>query len=351
MPNVFEVANGFREERLASERKAATALLNAYGDAWQRIKALLDKLTGEIKQLEDAGGTVSQAWLYRYDRLKTLRSQVEHEIRHFARNADASVTDQQREAVKAAGADTLQLVMTQLGPEAARAAQIEQRWNRVPLEATSNLVGTLQSGPLKALMDTLPLNAGEAVSKALKTGIVLGSGPRKIAQDVKQALGGDLVRALRISRTEVLRSYRSAGIQNYRENSDVIDGWTWMASLSKRTCAMCLAMSGTFHKLSEEFGSHVNCRCTPVPHTRPIEAILGSSEQTALMSRPEVGVPDGKSWFAHQPPAVQEHILGPGKYAAFQEGLITLDDLVGYEDNSKWGPQRFELSLAKALAK
>jgi len=414
MKNIYEIAHGFKQERLASERRAATALVNSYGEAWKRIKARLDVLTAKLKiereLAEKEGREVKVSWLYREERLQTLKAQTEFEIRHFARNADASITEQQREAVAAAERESYQIVAAQvegaggwglgagnaLGPPAPNsgggaALSVMGAWNRLPAEAMSNLVGTLQDGsPLKELLDQLPLDAGAAIAKALTNGVALGDGPRKIASAVRRSLGGNLVRALCISRTEVLRSYRTASIQSYRENEDVVDGWIWMASLSPRTCAACLAMSGSFHPVSEEFGSHPNCRCSPVPHTRTLGEIAddaetgrrgdGESGRSAASgvsggkgegppgppilgggnaasefagvpeTRAAVGVPDGKAWFAKQPADVQIRILGKAKYAAYKAGLISLGDLVGFKDSKKWGPERYEASLSKALA-
>ncbi len=343
--NVYQLANDFKRRRLQLESEAASGLIDAYGAAWQRLRVLLDRVTHDIEIYEKAGGAPNMAWLGKQERYQTLMAQMEHEIRQFAHHASVTVKQQQAAAITAAGGDAHQLILAGLGPHVPPQVTAQVHFNRVPVEATSNLVGALEKGPLKQLLDKLPAQAGEEVARALKIGMITGSGPRKIAQDVKRALGGNLVRALRISRTEVMRAYRLASLQTYRENSDVVEGWIWMATLSKRTCAACLAMSGTWHPLEEEFGSHVNCRCAPVPATKPLSEIVGDES----IKSPGVNIPDGVAWFDQQAPDVQMHILGPAKFAAYQVGAITLDDLVGYKDSKKWGPERFEAGLKSAL--
>ena len=83
----------------------------------------------------------------------------------------------------------------------------------------------------------------------------------------KEELAGNLTRALRISRTETLRAYREATHRTYQQNSDVIEGWYWLASLSSsgRTCAARIALHGTFHANDERMKTQVNCRCAQLP--------------------------------------------------------------------------------------
>ncbi|MCL5957851.1 MAG: phage head morphogenesis protein [Chloroflexi bacterium] len=110
--------------------------------------------------------------------------------------------------------------------------------------------------------------AGQDVRKALLAGLATGQPQTVIARAVRQALGGNLVRALTIARTEMLRSYREASRQTYLANSDVVNGWIWHAVLSTRTCAACWAMNGTLHKLNERLDDHVRGRCAMMPVTR-----------------------------------------------------------------------------------
>jgi len=62
------------------------------------------------------------------------------------------------------------------------------------------------------------------VRDALIAGVGTGQNPRIIARQIRQALRGNLVRALRISRTETLRSYREASHRSYQANDDIMEG-------------------------------------------------------------------------------------------------------------------------------
>lgn len=344
--NIYQTAKKFRRELLKRERAAASSMVSAYGHSWTAIKGKLDALTAQIEEARAAGVEVSQAWLLRQERYQELMTQVEQEIGQYARFADENIRTQQREAIAAAAANAKQLAFAGLDnrPES---AMIMARWNQVPTSALTHLVGTFADGsPLFSLLGELGPHAAEATKKALLVGLATGQNPRQIASQVRNEAGLGLVRSLTIARTETLRSYRSASLENYRANEDVVKGWIWTAALSSRTCAMCLAMSGTKHPLDEEFGSHPNCRCCPVPETATFAELgiegMEDDEPPPMQS--------GADWFAEQDEAKQKQILGPGKFAAYQDGKIGLGDLVGEKDDPKWGPQRYERSLSAALA-
>ncbi len=171
--------------------------------------------------------------------------------------------------------------------------------------------------------------------KTIITGVATGQGPRTIARRLRRVTQIAPARALTISRTEQLRSYRQATLENYRANSDLIEGWIWFASLSARSCAMCIAMAGTWHSLDEDFGSHPNCRCTPVPSMRSADA--GNRLQ------------NGTEWLAAQTDEVQEKVLGKAGATAWRDGKFMLTDIVGQKESEKWGRNYVRRNLAETL--
>jgi SPP1 gp7 family putative phage head morphogenesis protein len=195
------------------------------------------------------------------------------------------------------------------------------------------------------MLQTFGPAAATSIQQALVGGIASGQGPAVIARTIRADLGGNLTRALTVSRTEILRSFNSAALSTYRANSDVVRGWVWLASLSSRTCGFCISMNGTFHELSEAFASHPRCRCSPVPQTKTF-AELGLSSS---IPETQVQVQSGSDWFAQQDDATQLAILGPSKLRAYQAGAIQLSDLRGFRDDPRWGPTGFEKSLTSIL--
>lgn len=339
---IFQVVAQHRAALLRGERQAASEMVRAYGEIWGRIRGQLDLLLEAKATAEAAGEAVDAAWLFKHERLQSLQSQVEHELRGFAEFADPIITRQQGLAVDAAldhAEELTRLAMGKLPPG------IGFRFNVLPTDALVDLVGfTAKGSPLRELLDGLGQPAGAAVRDALIQGVALGQGPAEIARQVRRASGMGLDRALKISRTEPLRAYRESTRRQYEANSDVVDGWVWMCALTPRTCAVCFALHGSIHPLSEQLDEHPCGRCTALPHVKSWSE-LGIE-----------GVPDnrpvvtpGAEQFAALEPAAQDAILGRAGGAAYRAGALRLEDVVGQRFDPDWGSTRRVKSLREVL--
>lgn len=329
MPDVVEIANQYRAALLRRERKAAVRLVSAYGLAWNRLKKNLDKLTADIVSAKARGETVNQFWLVRQERYFLLLRQVDAEMRKFADVAEATITRQQSAAVKAGLSDSVALMEA-----GAEAVGISATFNKLPVAAVENLVGTLGNGsPLRSLLNQLAPSARSIVEQGLIEGVALGRNPRAIASQIRAGLGGNMTRALTISRTEVLRAYRQASLQNYQQNQDVVSGWYWRSSRSRRSCAACIALDGQFFPLSQPMRPHPRCRCTMIPAVRGVT------------------VDRGIDWFKRQDAETRRSILGTDKaYEAVSRGDLKLENLVGLDRDPRWGESFYQLSVKRALA-
>lgn len=338
MPTIYEQAEAFRAALLRQERAAASAMLEAYGQVWQNIQAELMRLTRQIEMARANGEVVNATWLLKQRDFLALQRQIEVELGKFIVFADARIRAEQARAVADALSHAEQLVLAGL-------VEAPISIHLLPREAFTNLVGFLHDGsPLRDLLDQLGPEASTAARNALLTGLATGQGPRVIARLMREALGGNLARALTIARTETLRAYREASLQTYRANRDVVKGWIWLSAASRRTCACCWAMHGTFHRLDERLDGHPNCRCSMLPVTRSAKELGLSAEF------PQPQIEPGAARFARLPEAEQRKVLGAAKFRAYQAGQITLQDLVGRRRSERWGTMRYERSLRAALA-
>jgi len=345
---IYQIERRFQRDLLRRERSAASEMVKYYGQIWGQIQRQLTELTRKISEARAAGEEVSPAWLFQQQRLESLQLQVEVKLRDFARYAEDIIRSQQDKAIAAAQDHAEQLVMASLGKPP---PGIVLRWDRLPQEAVQDIVGFLQDGsPLRTLLDDLPGEAGQAVADALVRGVALGLNPREVARQVRREMGMSLTRALRIARTETLRAYREASLRSYRANRDIIKGWIWHAHLGPRTCAACIAMHGTVHRLDEKLDDHPNGRCAPIPLTKSWKE-LGQEYGIDLSDLPDtrVQVERGTDWFARQPEDVQRRILGHAGYEAWRAGAVRLEDFVGRKRSKEWGPHRYRRSLRELL--
>lgn len=325
MPSVYDVAQEHRESLLRQDRKTTRDLIAAYGDAWRAIRAEVSRLTDQIAFARQQGQDVPVSWLYEQDRLGALERQVATTVGQLAGVLGSRLVQEQGAAVALAAEHTAAEVA---------AAGTALTFAALPTEAITSLVGfTANGSPLRSLLDTLGPDAGKRVRDALITGVAAGQGVREIARASRQALGGNMARALLVSRTEVLRAYREAAHQTRLQNRDVLRGWTRVAALQGRTCAACLALHGRTYRLETRLAEHPGGRCVAVP----------------LVRGDTLSVPSGVDWFARQDTRTQEAVLGKAGAAAYADGAVSLEDFVGTRRSRAWGDSHYARSLRQVV--
>lgn len=315
----------FNAQLLAQERAAARAMAEAYATAYRAIQVKFTALLDKIAAAQEAGAPVKVSWLYEEQRLSVLRATVEAEMAKFSRLAQGETTAAQAQAIELAKVHAKAAILN-LIDDPAKAREIAAHIDYVTTlpDVVANLVGTLGNGaPLSALFDELGKDASKLARDVLISGVANGLNPRVIARQLRDAMGGNLVRALTVARTETLRSYRAASANIYRANDDVIGKWMWVTALDDRVCVSCAAMHGTLHDLDEDFGSHPNCRCSQAPVAK------GSRVQ----------VQTGEDWFAQQPEATQRSMLGNAGFKLYQQGA-PLSAFVKETESQAWGISR-----------
>lgn len=262
----------FRAALLRQERDAASQMVSAYSSAYQSMLDRVNRLLQQIGAAQANGTPVKISWLYEKDRLTTLMQQMAREIQYFADQSYSLVLTEEQDALLSGEVQSLALMQRAL-------PHIGVTWARVPAWQLGHLVGNLQNGsPLKDLFDKMAANGAREAGKVLFDGVAAGLGPRVIAKQLEKALSIPLRDALRISRTETIRVYNQAALENYKANSDVVDMWEWSATVGVRTCDECAGLNGKRFRLNSDQQpppKHPNCRCAALPVTVSYEQILG----------------------------------------------------------------------------
>ena len=326
MPDIYDTAEQFKSRLATRERRASAQLVRAYGVAYLNIRRKLDALTKEIAEARLRGEEIPAGWLYERGRLASLKAAMSAELRDFSGGAARVITDEQRAAARLGLSDARSLVIDSLEGEGLAVATRLGNLNTRAVEASAGFAS--DGSPLAELLNEAGRRAGERARLALVSGVAEGASADVIARRFREAMGGGMARALLVSRTEVIRSYRESAREVYRAAGDVLAGWVWTAAKSARTCAMCIAMDGQVFSVDTRLESHPACRCVAVPLVTGAERPQG-----------------GAAWFAGQTADVQERVLGPAKYELFKSGRLKLSDLVGERRDRRWGLTRFEKPL------
>ena len=310
---VIRVMRQFKRDLLANERTQMREMASRWLGVERRLQGNMAALAADMHDIAEDGGTVSSEMLMGHYRYRELLRQLTHELEGYSEYANRTITDRQFQLSRLGITHAERAITTQ---------GIQAGFNRLPIEAVRNLVGLAGNGsPLSTLLvQSWPL-AANRLTQELVNGVALGYNPRKTARLMAQGMASSLDRMMVISRTESLRAYKEASRQSYIA-SGVVESYKRLATHDSRVCAACLMAEGTLYELDEEMPEHPQGRCTLVPVVDGIKSPIWKA---------------GADWFVEQPQGTQLSILGKGRYAAWQEGKFSLDELVTVKPNATWG--------------
>ena len=241
-----------------------------------------------------------------------------------AQQSSAVVTGAARRLVELSMTDAAALI----------GAQLPSNWplNR-PVKPELDAIVQRATTQITSRMWALSDEASEAMRRRLIQGVAAGRNPRETARlmvaDVQDTFDGGLARAQVIARTETIDAYRAGAKAQHEANSDVLQGWVWLANLSERTCPSCVVMHGTEHDLNEPGPlDHQQGRCSRMPLVKP-ELVPGT---------PTPKVESGPEWLARQPEGVQRSVLGPRRYEAWKAGDYPASRWAVRRESAAWRP-------------
>lgn len=328
--------------RLAGiDDRAANAISAAYQEVARRLARNLDALTARI---DAEPGEVSVEWLRRQGAYLALLDGLAQDLAEFAGAASRHIDVGQQQAATAANGDAVVLAVEAMGPGPGRGVQmIRAGFPDLPPEPPAGR--SITGAPVGLLLLALVPQTQDRVRQALDQGVSLGIAPQELSSWVTEEAAAVVPQAQSVSRTEIMAAYNNQADANYQQ-SQVVTGWQWYATLNERSCAVCLAMHGSIHPLGEPLESHISCRCTKRPLV-PSWAELGFT-----------GVPDrrptietGSEAFARLTRPEKLAIVGPGKLALLEAGRITLSDLVVRTTSGAYGPGRRVATLRELEAR
>lgn len=308
----------------------------------------INVLKREMEMANRRGVKVSPGWLVQQSAYRQLKRDVEYHMSQTAQGVGQGVSEANLVAIVAGNKFAGDAISNRLGPHP---SGLPISWAGTPSPQTVTRLAAVvvaKQSPLQPVLDRVGGASVEKVRRSLINSMILGVNPVTAADRVAKELEGMRYDLERIYRTEYMRAYRSASLENYRGNSDVVEGWIWSAACDELTCASCWAMDGTEHDLAEPLDDHVNGRCAPIPMTKGWGEILGDD---SIVDTAEPYA-TGEEKFAELGADEQRAILGPAGYDLFKGGVVSLSDFSTRSWNPVWGTQRTQTPVwaLKALA-
>ncbi len=288
------------------------------GKKWQELERSLEyaiqRLVTEISVQQANKLPVNSSALYKLESYKDLLKQVTQEAKRYEAFASGVISEEQNAYIDLGGRVAVDVM------------QESPSWSgqlrRINPRAVEKMVGISADGaPLFDLLKQRSLSTAmvDGMTKQLVEAVALGYNPEKTAKVIASGLQGGLTKALTIARTEQIRVYRQASLDQYAAGG--VTMYQRHAAKGERTCLICLALDGQIYALKDGFASHPNCRCQMVP-------VINGLEYSPRQSAHE--------WFAAQPQSVQQQVLG-AHYDAWKSGT-KLIDMVHTTDDPVWGP-------------
>ena len=284
--------------------------------------------------MEKSGKLVDEQYKFLQDRLSTLVRELEELIDSVTPHAVRITEDGQTAMVAKISADLLPMVNAAAGE---KPSGVSIAWNGLPEHALQAFVGFASDGsPLAHVFDQVGKEAAEVIRQRIADGIAQGENPRTVARSLQGVMGASYARMETICRTEMLRAHREAARQTYADNADVVTGYQRLCAGDSRVCAACWALHGTVYETDEIMPTHANCRCVMSPITPSWGDMLGPGYEDLPDTRPDV--PTNDELFSRMSEEQQEEALGPGRYALWKDGKVSLSDMAVVSNDATWGP-------------
>lgn len=264
-PGVVKAVSDFRGEVLRREARTMKELQAAYQQIVERTARRAESLARQINTMREAGEAVPVGRLVRLERYQLMMAELGADVEAFGLQVvTPAVTQLQGENVWLAQQHAAQIERIAIGDE--RALALQRAHILSPSANIEAAVGLMGDGkPVREyLRRSLPLATIDAVERAVADVVTGDLGPKQAARamvrEAGKASGIGLQRAMTITRTEGLRSYREAQRQRWQE-SDAVPAYRRTAAQNANTCIACIAMDGAIMPIDEPLDDHVNGRC------------------------------------------------------------------------------------------
>lgn len=330
--DVWTVLDRFRKQNDARLSISLLEMARTYYAAQLRIEKELDGLVKQIEAAKAAGEEISPSWFFRQERYESMLTQVKNSVDDFAGNAEGHVANLIRDGaergIKAAG-ELARATYTTLPPQLTDV----DMWSRINNKAAEAMTAWVakEDAPLHKLFSDMGVFPLAAAQNVFPSAIIQGKNPRWAASQLQKNIADlTLGRARVIARTEQHRAYRAAQSESFQENP-AVTGWTWLAALDVRTCAVCWTMHGKKFLVNEPLPGHPNCRCAMVPDTKSWEELgFQGVDETAP------AIPRGENLFAQLTFDEQRRILGPTRHDEYMAGK-GLQAFLEIKHSDAWG--------------
>lgn len=202
-------------------------LIGAWGAAWDAVSGDFEDALMELAA-ENAGGNITRTTMLRSRRLQDALAALLATLNDLAVEGATAAGGLARSIIEDSATATGAMLTAALPATAEVRAQIS---GANPAQIRAIMERTTQTMHKQAY--TLSREAETAIKTQILKGITVGDNPRKAARDAVRGIedlwNGGLARATTLARTEMIDAHRAAAQHVEKQNTDVLDGWEWVA--------------------------------------------------------------------------------------------------------------------------
>jgi hypothetical protein len=344
---VLRLAEQYREQLLARDARMLQRQARAILATLRRLDARILALAETVSLRAAAGEPTTPGSVVRLEQWRELWTQLADELARYVNASSRLIAQTQATNIEAAIDEAARLAGASLpaGVTWGTLRDLGVAWSMLDPDALQFMVGRLGDGsPLRAYLARRVVvgTIGELV-EILTTGIV--DNPRLTARRMRERVAGGMGQALRIARTETLRSYRDAARAAYAENPRLVRGYRRRAALDHRTCVACWLMDGVLYPNESDLEEHIQGRCYLTPELVPMRELGLFGYDEAPREVP------GRQRFLALPEASQRRIVGNDRqFELLRSGQISLADLIQRRTHPDFGAQLTQASARASLA-
>lgn len=318
----------FLERFKNTETRRITRILN---------KEIIPEINAEIerrlRQIEERGSDLGKGTIRRLQRLENSLDKMSKQMSKKLQKTLSTSLDE-------LSVDELMFQVGVIREELGFDIEMVVPSARTVITATSNTA--FLGLTLDQWFGTLTAANKKNIQQAIQRGIVEGETVPQVMRRIRgtRALGftdGVMQTTRRqaeaITRTAINHVTNQARLELFKENTDIIKGLQWTATLDSRTSEICASLDGKVFKVDKgpRPPAHVNCRSTMTPILKDAEAIGISKIPEGTRASVNGQVPGSityGTWLKGQPVAVQEQVLGKTKAKLFRDGKLKIDKFV-----------------------
>lgn len=320
MSAVLDLLDSYRDRLIGRDASIQRDLTRRWLRVERALQGEIEALARELSDLRALGQPVTHWQVYQLEHYRSLLAQLQEERRRFSEYAGGLITREQYQAVQDGidwGTDSVQTLFTEAG-------LVAPRFDVLDVRSVNAMIGMTADGtPLAQLLARDYPQVVTQLTDTLVRSVALGYHPRKTARLMRDAMAGDLQRALVVARTEQMRALRVGNVSQYQATG-IVQQYRRRASRSTRTCIACLLEDGKLYPVTVQFSDHPNGRCFA-------ESVIPGIESPFEQS--------GREWFEAQDETVQRQIMGDGHYEAWKRGAFRLEQVARMHEHPVWGEQ------------